>query len=103
MGIDLIQKVLRDTNAFVQEAKPWELAKVSKKSLPARHQLNITLHTALEVLRIVGILLQPVIPRISQQLLDTLRVEGRNWTDASLRRQNDVPLGRKQTLYTRLK
>ncbi|XP_022707858.1 methionine--tRNA ligase, mitochondrial-like [Varroa jacobsoni] len=103
LGIDLIQKVLRDTNAFVQEAKPWELAKVSKKSLPARHQLNITLHTALEVLRIVGILLQPVIPRISQQLLDTLRVEGRNWTDASLRRQNDVPLGRKQTLYTRLK
>ncbi|OQR70945.1 methionine--tRNA ligase [Tropilaelaps mercedesae] len=103
VGIDLIQEVLRGANNFVQNARPWELAKVADHSSKARHNLNITLHTSLEILRIVGILLQPVIPGISGQLLDTLRVETRNWMDASIHRDKEIPLGTKQTLFVRIK
>lgn len=103
-GIDLIQEVLREANGFVQEAKPWELAKVADECESTRHCLDMTLHTAFEVLRVMGIVLQPVIPTISGNLLDALRVDDRNWADAATWRRGEIPLGSKPSaLYVRMK
>lgn len=103
-GIDLIQEVLREANVFVQDAEPWKLTKIADSSEEARNHLDIVLHSAIEVLRISGILLQPVIPKISTQLLDALRVEDRSWASASSWRRGEIPLDSKpQALFARMK
>ena len=75
-GVDLIMEVLRDTNLFIQDEKPWEL----KKTEPERLQFVINL--SLEALRVCGILLQPIIPAISSTLLNKLAVTSCSWADA---------------------
>ncbi|XP_023349424.1 methionine--tRNA ligase, mitochondrial isoform X2 [Eurytemora carolleeae] len=65
-GIVLIMDVLRLTNLFVQEEKPWEL----KKMNPER--LNFVLALSLESLRVCGILLQPIVPSLAHTLLSKL-------------------------------
>ncbi|KAH6939132.1 hypothetical protein HPB50_016104 [Hyalomma asiaticum] len=69
-GIDEVMTVLRQSNALVQDAKPWELA----KSKSGETRLNAVLHVALEVLRVSGIVLQPVIPVLATRILDKLQV-----------------------------
>lgn len=78
-GIDCLMASLRDTNAFMQFNKPWELVKKSDKE--SKEKLSTVLHVALEVLRISGILLQPVIPTLSNRLLTKLAVplDQRTW------------------------
>ncbi|GFT64423.1 methionine--tRNA ligase, mitochondrial [Nephila pilipes] len=78
-GIDCIMACLRDANAFMQLCKPWELVK--KKDEQSKETLCTVLHVILEVLRISGILLQPVLPNLSNRLLTKLQVpkENRSW------------------------
>ncbi|XP_055930098.1 methionine--tRNA ligase, mitochondrial-like isoform X2 [Argiope bruennichi] len=71
-GIDDIMACLRDANAFMQFNKPWELVKM--KDEKSKETLSTMLHIVLEVLRISGILLQPVIPNLSKRLLTKLQV-----------------------------
>lgn len=80
-GIDDIMACLRDTNLFMQLNKPWELVKM--KDEKSKETLSTMLHVVLEVLRISGILLQPVIPDLSKRLLTKLQVPGdqRGWKD----------------------
>jgi methionyl-tRNA synthetase len=75
-GVDHVMEVLRRTNEYVQEEKPWEL----KKSSPER--LKVVLHLAMDSLRVCGILLQPIVPNLCTQMLDKLNVKDRQWKDA---------------------
>lgn len=50
--------------------KPWVL----KKDPSCSSKLNAVLHIAMETLRICGILLQPLIPNISKNLLNAIMV-----------------------------
>lgn len=72
-GIIAIMDVLRLCNAYVQHEQPWILAK--SKSLHDQQRLQTLIYLTLECLRICGILLQPIIPIISQQLLDILNID----------------------------
>ncbi|GBN89342.1 Methionine--tRNA ligase, mitochondrial [Araneus ventricosus] len=78
-GIDDIMACLRDANAFMQSNKPWELVKM--KDEKSKETLSTMLHVVLEVLRISGVLLQPVVPNLSKRLLTKLQVpeEQRGW------------------------
>lgn len=101
-GIDEVMTVLRQTNALVQDAKPWELA----KSESAETRLNAVLHVALEVLRVSGIVLQPVIPVLATRILDKLQVPTgeRSWADAQSPSLNPRPLTTDRThVFSRLK
>lgn len=60
--------VLHSANLFVETLKPWELRKVD----PIR--LDVVLHVTLESLRVCGILLQPIAPNITSNLLNKLNV-----------------------------
>lgn len=77
-GINNIINCLHEANSFVEHQKPWELVKLETKS----SELDTILHITLETLRICGILLQPIIPNISNKLLTKLGVcnEDRIWT-----------------------
>lgn len=101
-GLDEVMHVLRRTNAVVQDAKPWELA----KSPDAGHRLDAVLHMALEVLRVSAIVLQPVIPVLSTKILDKLQVgvDERTWSCAETPDVRQRPLTTDKThVFSRLR
>lgn len=67
-ALEAIWTVLGDTNAYFAEQQPWVL----RKTDPERMQT--VLYVTLEVLRRVGLLLQPVMPESAAKLLDALGV-----------------------------
>lgn len=101
-GIDEVMSMLRQTNALVQDAKPWELAKRDT----AEQQLHAVLHVALEVLRVSAIVLQPVIPVLASRILNKLQVPEaeRAWADAETPALDPRPLTTDKThVFSRLK
>nr|XP_022911507.1 methionine--tRNA ligase, mitochondrial isoform X1 [Onthophagus taurus] len=77
--VDSVINTLHAANLFVETMKPWEL----RKKIELIPQLEITLHLTFETLRVSGIILQPIIPQLSKQLLDKLNVDPnkRFWND----------------------
>ncbi|XP_066247998.1 methionine--tRNA ligase, mitochondrial [Euwallacea similis] len=67
---DAIIAILHSANLFFETLKPWEL----KKNKNTTEDLQTVLHLAMESLRVTGILLQPLIPNISNVLLNKLNV-----------------------------
>jgi methionyl-tRNA synthetase len=65
-ALEAIWGVLGDTNAYFAEQAPWVLRKTDVE------RMNTVLYVTLEVLRIVAILVQPVMPTASSALLGTL-------------------------------
>jgi methionyl-tRNA synthetase len=65
-ALEGIWGVLGDTNAYFAEQAPWVLRKTDVE------RMNTVLYVTLEVLRIVAILVQPVMPTASSALLETL-------------------------------
>jgi methionyl-tRNA synthetase len=72
-GIQLIMTNLRNTNNFVQNYKPWNLK--NSKNENDCNKLKKMLFLVYEALRISSILLQPIVPDLSNDLLDRLNVE----------------------------
>ncbi|KAJ1547311.1 hypothetical protein HK405_006163 [Cladochytrium tenue] len=86
------------TNGYWNDRKPWELAATLASTAdggggePARH-LRTTLFMAFETLRVVGLLLQPVMPTKMAQLLDSIGVPPgqRTWRYAVLAASESAP------------
>lgn len=68
--VDSVLATLRANNLFFETLKPWEL----KKNPSSLEELKVVLHLTFETLRISGILFQPIIPNLSQTLLDKLNI-----------------------------
>jgi methionyl-tRNA synthetase len=79
-AVDRLIATLHQANLFFETLKPWELKKQPSK----RRELDSVLHLTLETLRVCGILLQPIIPNISSNLLNKINVprERRHFSDA---------------------
>ncbi len=67
-AMDSIWKVVADANRYFAGQEPWAL----KKSDPER--MATVLHVTAEVLRMVGIMIQPYVPHAAARLLDLLAV-----------------------------
>ncbi|MCA0434073.1 MAG: methionine--tRNA ligase [Proteobacteria bacterium] len=67
-AMDAIWRVVADANRYFAGQEPWAL----KKTDPAR--METVLYVTAEVLRIVGLLIQPYVPGASAKLLDLLAV-----------------------------
>jgi methionyl-tRNA synthetase len=65
-ALEAVWTVLGDTNAYFAEQAPWVL----RKTDPAR--MATVLYVTLEVVRQVGLLVQPVMPASAARLLDVL-------------------------------
>lgn len=76
--VDQVIEVLHMANNFFETTKPWELRRTNDIQ-----KLETVLCTTLETLRICGIILQPIIPKLSCHLLDKLcvDVQRRSWSD----------------------
>ncbi|KDR17489.1 hypothetical protein L798_08020, partial [Zootermopsis nevadensis] len=104
-GIDSVIQTLHVANRFFESQKPWELC---KKNLSPH--LNSVLNLTMETLRVCGILLQPIVPALSDALLGKLRIskDKRMWRDVrplswEQGRLCDIPISdEKITLYRRI-
>ena len=67
-AMDAVWRVVADANRYFAGQEPWAL----KKTDPAR--MATVLHVTAEVLRRVGILIQPYVPQSAGKLLDLLAV-----------------------------
>ena len=83
-----------NANAFVDQAKPWELAKQTGKE-PALHQCC---SEAINIFRLLTIYLKPVLPRLAAEVEALLRVSPLQWTDAG----NWLPDGHTINAYKHL-
>ena len=67
-SMDVIWRCVAEANRYFTGQEPWAL----KKTDPAR--METVLYVTAEVLRIVGILIQPYVPASASRLLDLLAV-----------------------------
>lgn len=77
-GIIAIMDVLRACNGYVQHEQPWLLAKSKVEN--DQQRLHELIYLTLDCIRICGILLQPIVPSITKQLLDILGIDQNNRT-----------------------
>lgn len=71
-AIDSIMSYLRWANGLVHQHEVWKLAK-TEEEVDKLH-LKSVIHLALETLRVSGILLQPIVPVLSDRLLGRLGI-----------------------------
>ncbi|XP_070173846.1 methionine--tRNA ligase, mitochondrial-like isoform X2 [Littorina saxatilis] len=101
--IDLALGHIHWANAMVQNHQPWALVKLDDAS--SEKHLKSVLHVAMETLRVCGILLQPMIPQLTDRLLTRLGVseEERCISDVcDSGNECARPLGNKVTLLGRI-
>ncbi|KAH3899102.1 related to Methionine--tRNA ligase, mitochondrial [Saccharomycodes ludwigii] len=66
-ALKLLWSILNDTNTFIQTTEPWKCKDNQDKQ-------DLIIYLAVEVSRILSILSQPVIPQLSAQFLDRIKV-----------------------------
>jgi methionyl-tRNA synthetase len=64
LALEEVLQYVRSLNKFLNEARPWELARDPSK----KKELEETLYTAVEGLRIASVLLQPALPTKAKEL-----------------------------------
>jgi methionyl-tRNA synthetase len=96
-AMDAIWRVVADANRYFAGQEPWAL----KKTNPAR--METVLWTTAEVLRMVGILIQPYVPQSAAKLLDLLAVstEQRQFSDFGKRLKSGSSLPVPQPIFPR--
>jgi methionyl-tRNA synthetase len=86
LALETTWRVVADANRYVDEQAPWAL----RRADPAR--METVLYTLAEVLRRLGILVQPFVPAAASDLLDQLAVPAAERKFADLARP--LPAGR---------
>jgi methionyl-tRNA synthetase len=96
-ALDAIWKVVADANRYFAGQEPWAL----KKTDPAR--METVLHVTAEVLRVIGILVQPYMPGAAAKLLDLLAIpeDTRSFADIGARLVAGTPLPAPTPIFPR--
>lgn len=99
LALDAIWRVVSAANSYFTAQEPWAL----KKTDPAR--MGAVLYVTAEILRNVGILIQPIMPTAAAKLLDQLAVDADHRCFRALgkesRLQPDVPLPQPEGIFPR--
>ncbi|WP_353284222.1 methionine--tRNA ligase [Wolbachia endosymbiont (group A) of Lasioglossum fulvicorne] len=64
----LIINISSEANAYIDKSAPWTLSKTD------RERMNLVIYKLLEYIRIIGILLQQIVPRSAEMILDQLQI-----------------------------
>jgi methionyl-tRNA synthetase len=96
-ALDAIWRVVADANRYFAGQEPWAL----KKTDPAK--METVLYVTAEVLRMVGVLIQPVMPQAASKLLDVLNVpeEARVFNDFAKRLESGRALPAPSPIFPR--
>ena len=96
-ALDEIWELVRRLNRFVEETKPWELAKEDAES----DRLDSVLYSLAEGLRVVTLLLHPFMPDTTARLLDRLGEPSRTLAEFGSR-PGGVPVSVGEPLFPKL-
>uniref|UniRef100_A0A2M4AL39 Methionine--tRNA ligase, mitochondrial n=1 Tax=Anopheles triannulatus TaxID=58253 RepID=A0A2M4AL39_9DIPT len=100
--VDTVIHLLHTANNFFETTTPWKLKK--SESPADRAMLNAILTITMEVLRQTAIVMQPIIPVLTERLLDKLNIpaSARTWPDTKLSfRTKDTSLGDQDSILFR--
>lgn len=80
-AIEVAMEALRTTNQMFEHHQPWRLIK--SKELDTLKEFEAVISLALENLRVTTLVLHPIIPKLTSNLLDFFQVpmENRSWND----------------------
>jgi len=92
--MDLADKV----NGFVDEHKPWEIAKDTAREADLQQVCSVTL----EAFRILSLYLKPVIPQVATGVEEFLSLPPQSWSDISTSLSSKNPIKAYQHLMTRV-
>jgi len=90
LALEAIWLTLGETNRYFSAQAPWALRKSGTEEDLAR--MATVLYVTLEVVRIVAILVQPVMPGSAAKILDLLAVPGRTFADIGVSLEPGTPL-----------
>eukprot|EP01040_Poterioochromonas_malhamensis_P003420 gene3420-3644_t len=96
---DITIEIARDANRYINIQEPWKLAKTDKE------RMATVLAVLYEVLRIIGIYFEPVIPDSSRKLLDQLGASKEFTTLESIDQEvpAGTPIGTPSVLFPKFK
>jgi methionyl-tRNA synthetase len=80
-ALEAIWQRVRRLNRYVEERAPWKLAKDPE----AADELDVTLRSLADGLRVVTVLLHPYMPQTTERLLDAMSLEGDRFALAAAR------------------
>ncbi|MBF6240244.1 methionine--tRNA ligase [Nocardia otitidiscaviarum] len=97
LGLEQLWLMLGETNRYFSAQAPWTLAKAGTPEGTARE--GTILYVTMEVLRIVSILVQPVIPGSANKILDLLGQTGRTFADIATPIQPGIALPAPEVVF----
>jgi len=77
-AVRLVMELADLANRYVDERKPWELAKQPSND----HELHVVCSTALNIFRLLTIYLKPILPKLAADVESFLGVQPLAWQDA---------------------
>jgi len=80
-ALEVIWKLVRRLNQYVEESRPWDLAKDEAQA----KRLDVVLYSLAEALRVTSLLLVPYLPDSAGRLLDGLGEQGRELAELGSR------------------
>ncbi|MFD3706960.1 methionine--tRNA ligase [Nocardia sp. NPDC058658] len=99
LALEAIWLTLGETNRYFSANAPWALRKSGTVEDLAR--MATVLYVTLEVIRIVAILVQPVMPGSAAKILDLLAQEGRTFADIATPLVSGVDLPTPEPIFPR--
>lgn len=99
LALEAIWLTLGETNRYFSAQQPWALRKSGTEADLAR--MATVLYVTLEVVRIVAILVQPVMPGSAAKILDLLAQQNRTFADIATPLTPGVALPAPEPVYPR--
>ncbi|MGV0963725.1 MAG: methionine--tRNA ligase [Polynucleobacter sp.] len=93
-----IMELADKVNAFVDENKPWEIAKDPEREADLQRVCSITL----EAFRLLSLYLKPVLPQVTAGVEDFLSVPAMTWNDVKTPLSSQNPIKTYKHLMTRV-
>ncbi len=93
-----IMELADKVNAFVDENKPWEIAKDPERESDLQRVCSVTL----EAFRLLSLYLKPVLPQVTAGVEDFLSVPAMSWNDVKTPLSSQNPIKAYKHLMTRV-
>ena len=78
MALRLTMNIVDEANKFIDDWKPWELAKDPNKS----DALHWSCSVGLQAFRLITLYLKPVLPKLAQEVESFLNIQPLKWEDS---------------------
>ena len=93
-----IMELADKVNGFVDENKPWEIAKAPEREADLQHVCSVTL----EAFRMLSLYLKPVIPQVAIGVEEFLSLAPQSWSDINTPLSSKNPIKTYKHLMTRV-